>query len=243
MGRVAIVTGGSIGIGRAISMAFDLTGDSVVVLDIDEVSGEKTAAELQRGEFIRCDVTDHSAVLSAVETIDDRHGQIDVLVNNAGGFPAQLTTEETDLEAWSRTLDLNLTSVFLVTKAALPLLRKSESGRIINIGSLAGQLASYRTAPAYSAAKAGVHALTRVLANELAADNITVNAVAPSAVLTDRIKELRDEEERAATAASIPLGRYQTPEELAAWVVFLASQEAGFMTGQTLPVNGGRFMS
>lgn len=130
-----------------------------------------------------------------------------------------------------------------MTRATLPLLRRSGAGRIINVGSLAGQTAGWQTTPPYVAAKGGVHALTRAVAVELAPFGITVNTVAPSAVLTDRIRRLRDDAELEATAASIPLGRYQTPEEVAAWIVFLASPEAGFMTGQTVSVNGGRFMA
>jgi 3-oxoacyl-[acyl-carrier protein] reductase len=129
-----------------------------------------------------------------------------------------------------------------MSSAAVPMLRKSEAGRIINIGSLAGQLTSYRTSPPYAAAKAGVHSLTRVMASELAAEGITVNALAPSAVLTERIIQLRDEKERAATARSIPMGRYQSTDELATWILFLATAEAGFATGQTIGVNGGRYM-
>jgi NAD(P)-dependent dehydrogenase (short-subunit alcohol dehydrogenase family) len=125
----------------------------------------------------------------------------------------------------------------------LPLIRRSDAGRIVNLGSLAGQTAGWRTAPPYVAAKAGVHGLTRALAAELAPEGIVVNAVAPSAVLTERIERLRDRDELAATAASIPLGRYQSPEEVAEWVMFLASAGVGFMTGQTVSVNGGRFMA
>ncbi|MDH3399048.1 MAG: SDR family oxidoreductase, partial [Acidimicrobiia bacterium] len=169
--------------------------------------------------------------------------RVDVLVNNAGGFPTQRNLEDTSLEEWRQIIDLNLTSVFLITRAAVPLLRRSGAGRIVNLGSLAGQVANYRTAPPYAAAKAGVHALTRVLAWELAPEGITVNALSPSAVMTERIEQLRGEAERQATAASIPLGRYQNPEEIARWVLFLASADAGFMTGQTVSVNGGRFMA
>jgi 3-oxoacyl-[acyl-carrier protein] reductase len=178
-----------------------------------------------------------------VDAIGGQVDRIDVLVNNAGGFGAAHSIEDTTLDEWHRILDVNLTSVFLMTRAALPLIRRSDAGRIINLGSLAGQTAGWRTAPPYVAAKAGVHALTRAMATELAADGITVNALAPSAVLTERIERLRDDAELAATAAAIPLGRYQSPEELAHWVLFLASPEAGFMTGQTVSVNGGRFMA
>jgi NAD(P)-dependent dehydrogenase (short-subunit alcohol dehydrogenase family) len=240
-GRVVAVTGAAIGIGAAIARMFSEAGAEVYLLDIDEESGESVAAGV--GTFLRCDVTSPESIAAAIGRIESGHGRLDVLVNNAGGFGSQATSETLDPEEWRRLIDLNLTSVFLVCRAAIPLLRRGTDARIVNVGSLAGQTAGYRTSPAYAAAKAGVHSYSRVLAHELAADGITVNAVAPSAVLTDRITELRTPEERDATARSIPLGRYQTPEELAAWVVFLSTSEAGFVTGETVAVNGGRFMS
>ena len=231
------------GIGRAIAEGLAAAGDFVYLLDIEETEGRRLSGRLANSEFLRCDVTSEDQVDAAARHIEARSDRVDVLVNNAGGFPTRLGLEETSSDEWRQTVELNLTSVFLVSKALVPLMRRAPEPRIVNVGSLAGQTAGWATSPAYAAAKAAVHALTRVMAVELASDGFTVNAIAPSAVLTDRIRGLRDEAELKSTAESIPLGRYQSPDEVAAWVVFLASSEAGFMTGQTLSVNGGRFMA
>lgn len=242
-GRVVAVTGGANGIGKATVEAFGEAGARVFMLDIDAEQGLPAAEAIEGARFLRCDVTSVASVAAAFSHIERDCGVLDILINNAGGFWVQRATEDLSVEEWRRVVDLNLNAVFLTAKEAIPLLRRSSAGRIVNIGSLAGQVASYRTSPAYAAAKAGVHSLTRVLATELAVDGVTVNAIAPSAVMTERIVQLRDEAEREATARSIPLGRYQETMEVAAWILFLASDEAGFATGQTIGVNGGRHMA
>jgi 3-oxoacyl-[acyl-carrier protein] reductase len=240
-GRVVAVTGAATGIGRATAVAFAEAGAAVILLDVDDDAGHEAATGV--GSFVHCDVTSPEEVDAAFAHIGAEHGRLDVLVNNAGGFWTQHTSEDLSLDEWERVIALNLTAVFLTSRRATGLLRASPAGRIINLGSLAGQVASFRTSPAYAAAKAGVHALTRVMATELAPDGITVNAVAPSAVLTERIRAVRDDAERDTTARSIPLGRYQDASEVASWILFLAATEAGFVTGQTLSVNGGRHMA
>lgn len=240
---IAVVTGAATGIGRAASQRLAADGFFVYLVDIDDSRGSDLADELDPVAFVHCDVTSESDVAALVSRIQVDHDRVDVLVNNAGGFPERRTIEDVSLEEWRETVELNLTSVFVVSRALLPLIRNSPRGRIINIGSLAGQVVGWNTSPPYAASKAAVHSLTRVMAMELAPEGITVNALAPSAVLTDRIRSLRDEAELERTAQAVPLGRYQSPEEVAGWIAFLASEESAFATGQTISVNGGRYMA
>ena len=241
-GRVVAVTGSASGMGADAVRAFAAAGAEVYGLDVDEGSGEEAAAAAGAC-FLRCDVTDAGAVEAAFDRIEQDAGRLDVLINNAGGFWHQHTTESLPTSEWDAVVDLNLKGVFLCTRRAMPLLRRSPAGRIITLSSLAGQTAVYRSSPAYAAAKAGVLALSRVFAFELAPDGVTSNAIAPSAVMTDRIRAVRGPDERARTEASIPLGRYGTTGEIVSWMMFLASDEAAYMTGETVTVNGGRFMA
>ncbi|MYE56289.1 MAG: SDR family oxidoreductase, partial [Acidimicrobiaceae bacterium] len=241
-GRVVAVTGSASGMGADAVRAFAAAGAEVYGLDIDEERGSGVAAGAGT-RFLGCDVADANAVEAVFDRIEQDAGCLDVLINNAGGFWHQHTTETLSTSEWDAVVDLNLKGVFLCTRRAMPLLRRSPAGRIITLSSLAGQTAVYRSSPAYAAAKAGVLALSRVFAYELAPDGVTSNAIAPSAVMTDRIREVRGPDERARTEASIPLGRYGTTGEIANWMMFLASDEAAYMTGQTVTVNGGRFMA
>lgn len=239
--RVVVITGSAIGMGEGAVESFAEAGATVYGIDIDVERGT-AVAERTGTTFVECDITSSQAVRETFEAIGAEHGRLDVLVNNAGGFWEQNTTETLSEDEWDRVIALNLKAVFLCAQSAIPLLRKSVAGRIITIASLAGQTAMYRSSPPYAAAKAAVLSLARVLAYELADAGITSNALSPSAVLTDRIKVVRSEEERAQTAKTIPLGRYGQVDDLVAWMMFLASEEGGYMTGETLNVNGGRFM-
>lgn len=241
-GRAVAITGSAAGIGAGAVAAFGAAGATVYALDVDEEAGRAAVAGVDGAEFLRVDVTDRRSVTAAFDHVDSRGG-LDVLVNNAGGFWEQHTMESVGDDEWDRIVDLNLKGVFLCSQAAIPLLRRSTAGRIITMSSLAGQTAAYRSSPPYAAAKAGVLALTRVMALELAGEGITSNAIAPTAVLTERIHTVRSPEERSRTAETIPLGRYGEIDEIVAVMMFLASEEAGFITGETVSVNGGRFMA
>jgi 3-oxoacyl-[acyl-carrier protein] reductase len=240
-GRIVVITGSAIGMGEGAVESFAAAGATVYGLDVDVDRG-RAVAERTGTTFVECDITSSKVVRETFDAIGAEHDRVDVLINNAGGFWEQNTTESLSEDEWDRVIDLNLKAVFLCAQSAIPLLRKSDAGRIITIASLAGQTAMYRSSPPYAAAKAAVLSLARVLAFELAEAGITSNALSPSAVLTDRIKVVRSEEERAKTQTTIPLGRYGEVDDLVAWMMFLASEEGGYMTGETLNVNGGRFM-
>ncbi|MGH7313668.1 MAG: SDR family NAD(P)-dependent oxidoreductase [Candidatus Rokuibacteriota bacterium] len=246
-GHVAVVTGGARGIGKGSVEAFAQAGARVWVVDIDEKEGEAVAKAIRsrggQATFLACDVTDAAQVRTVFQRIIAEAGRLDILVNSAGGFWKQLSVEETPEEEWDKVVDLNLKSIFLAAQATIPAFKRQGSGRIINIGSMAGVSALQLSSPPYSAAKAGVHSLTRVLAYELGKYGVTANALAPGTTATERVVAVRSKEQRDMIGKGTLVGRIAEVSDMVGWILFLASPEAGYLTGQTIAVNGGRFMA
>ena len=241
--KVALVTGGNTGIGRAVALAYAAEGADVAVAWVaEEPAARSLVAEVERlgrrGLAVRCDVTREPEVRGLVQSVVDRFGRVDVLVNNAGIQKAQPITE-TPLEDWERMMAVHLRGAFLCCREVVPVMMAQRSGRIIVLSS---QLAYIGRAnyTAYSAAKGGLLTFTRALAQELAPHGILVNAVAPG--LIDTGFDPLSEEAKARHAAALPLGRLGTPDDLVGAFVFLASDESRYFCGQTLHPNGGEIM-
>jgi 3-oxoacyl-[acyl-carrier protein] reductase len=241
-GQVALVTGASRGIGRAIAAELARQGLNVFGTATTPAGAEAIGASLaaQGGRGVVLDVNDAAGCEAVVESIVKDHGTLHVLVNNAGITRDMLAMRMKD-EDWDAVLDTNLKAVFRMSRAVLRTMTKQRYGRIVNITSVVGASGNPGQAN-YAAAKAGVAGMTRALARELGSRGITVNCVAPGFVATDMTENLA-EVQKAALLAQIPLGRLGAADEVAAAVAFLASPQAGYITGTELHVNGGMYMS
>ncbi|MFF7245642.1 3-oxoacyl-ACP reductase [Embleya sp. NPDC008237] len=241
VGRTAVVTGAGSGIGLASARRLASEGANVVCADIDEASG-KAAAEEVGGLFVRVDVTDAEQVEALFKTAFDTYGSVDVAFNNAGISPPDddsiLTT---GLDAWRRVQEVNLTSVFLCCKAALPYMQRQGRGSIINTASFVAVMGAATSQISYTASKGGVLAMSRELGVQFAREGIRVNALCPGPVNTPLLKELfaKDPERAARRLVHIPVGRFAEPEELAAAVAFLASDDSSFVNAAEFLVDGG----
>jgi 3-oxoacyl-[acyl-carrier protein] reductase len=242
--KVAIVTGGGRGIGRVIALKLAEAGAAVVVSDILEKEAGAVAGEIKSagGKSLAClsDVSSAADVARLVEETVKAYGRIDILVNNAGIARDQLLMRMSE-EDWDKVLDVDLKSVFLCTKAVLRPMLKKRWGRIISLSSIAGVMGNPGQAN-YASAKAGVIGFTRTVAKEVGSHSITVNAVTPGFIETDMTKQIK-EEQRQEIKKLIPLARFGTPRDVAEAVAFLASEEAAYITGQVLAVNGGMAIS
>ncbi|RLV49475.1 3-oxoacyl-ACP reductase [Nocardioides mangrovicus] len=244
-GKVAVVTGGVSGIGLATVQRFTEEGAKVVIGDISDQQGMTLAEQLGGAEvatYVHVDVTSKEEVDALFATAKDTYGSVDVAFNNAGiSPPDDDSILDTDLDAWRRVQEVNLTSVYLCCKAALPYMLEQERGSIINTASFVAVMGAATSQISYSASKGGVLSMTRELGVQFARQGVRVNALCPGPVNTPLLKELfaKDAERAARRLVHVPMGRFGEPEEMANAVLFLASDESSFMTASTFLVDGG----
>lgn len=242
-GRVAVVTGGAGGFGRAIGAQLRSSGASVVLWDANAAAVLDAAAALGGDTLgLAVNISDEAAVLAAAQHVADRFGHIDTLVNNAGILGPVANTWEHTAEQFRRVLDVNLTGTFICCRVLVPWLLKNPAGpwrgRIVNVASIQGKEGMPQAA-AYAASKAGLMALTKTLGKELADTGVLANVITPTAVMTDMSREIT-EERKQSILARIPMGRFLTSEEVAAQVAWLCSADCSFATGAVFDLSGGR---
>ena len=243
-GKVALISGGARGQGAAEALLFAREGAKVVIGDILDDEGRQTEAQIAElggdASYVHLDVTSTDDWDAAVQTALDRYGRLDILVNNAGIGGSGGGIEGATLESWDRTLDINAKGVFLGTKAAIPALRDSGGGSIVNISSIAGIIGLTSGNPAYAASKGAVRLLTKSTAIQHAADNIRCNSVHPGMIVTAMTEAmLSDPERRQYWDDIIPMDRLGTVDDIANGVLFLASDDSSFVTGSELVIDGG----
>ena len=243
-GKVALVTGGSAGIGRATALAFAREGAGVVVADVDHGRGEQTAAEIAAAGvdalFVHADVAQPGSVANLLRATHDRFGRLDFAFNNAGTEGATAPTAECTIDNWEHTISVNLTGVFLCMREEIPRMLEHGGGVIVNNSSVAG-LVGFAGIPAYTASKHGIVGLTKTAALEYATQGIRVNAVCPGVIATEMIERFTHGDAAAAEqmVQTEPIGRLGAPTEIADAVVWLCSDGASFITGHALAVDGG----
>jgi NAD(P)-dependent dehydrogenase (short-subunit alcohol dehydrogenase family) len=244
-GKVAVITGGSSGIGLATVRRFAEEGARLVIGDIDDDAGVKLIADLggiQNATYVHVDVTDKQQVDGLFKTAKDTYGSVDIAFNNAGiSPPDDDSILDTDLEAWRRVQEVNLTSVYLCCKAALPYMLEQKRGSIINTASFVAVMGAATSQISYSASKGGVLSMSRELGVQFAREGVRVNALCPGPVNTPLLKELfaKDPERAQRRLVHVPMGRFGEPDEIAGAVLFLASDDASFITANTFLVDGG----
>lgn len=245
--KVALITGGAMGIGQATALRFVQEGAKVIIIDIDEVEGKKTESMLLEQEldcrFIHGDVTQESDWERIMKTVEKRHGALDILFNNAGTNLVKPAVEIT-MEEWDHIIDLNLKGIFLGAQHAIRMMIQGKGGTIINTASTFAFI-GFHSMPVYCASKGGIVALTRQMALDYAKHNIRINCICPGPTLTPLIE--REIQLGLAKAEDIlqgvPMGRFAKPSEIAAGVLFLASEDSSYVTGSALLVDGGRLVN